>query len=627
MATLNVQDYGAVGDGNSDDTAAINDAIADAGTGDTVLIPATADDYLVSTDNRAAVDFTGVADDVTITGDGPGSSLKMDDVTDRNNQWVIGAEADRGSLSGITVRKLTLDGSREVNGNESTMGFNLYPGGGGHDVRAEDLLLENCAGTGFAVRGAGSVTLRRITSRNNGQHGFDLTGAGESPDTDAQSLKSVDNDGVGIDFHNGTHVVTDVYCDSNRSGTKMGASGGAADSVTLRNANLRNARGNSGFRETMPDGTNTDVTLDTVQVIDAELHGFRLSNAANYDITEILTDSTGYGPQNRAPIYITDSASVDADIVRVQNSDYGPGIRNNSPESGSIGDYYHYNNPGGAVDDDSGTLSIRSQYNEESGELDVPGANDVGAFTSGAGTADEEETEPTPTEESTTYRTTFAGTEIGALPAGWSPEFVSNADDWATVAEGSPAGEKLLRFDGTSNGRHALSYDQVDTVSDAELLGLFRLSDLSQSITDGGRLMLRGSGTGESETAYFFNAAAGAFSIWKYVDGDSEILTEWGTPTDGQWYFARFRAEGDGLRARVWPADATEPDAWDATVQDASVDAGWVGVGSYSEVPDDWGFLGVGVGGATAPTPNLETDTSYSPTAVISTLDGTIETE
>jgi len=626
MATLNVQDYGAAGDGNSDDTAAINDAIADAGTGDTVLIPATADDYLVSTDNRAAVDFTGVADDVTITGEGPGSSLKMGDVTDRNNQWVIGAEADRGSLSGVTIRQLTVDGSRDVNGNESTMGFNLYPGGGGHDIRMEDLVLENCAGTGLAIRGAGSVTLRRITSRNNGQHGYDFTGAGESTDTDARSIKSVDNDGVGIDFHNGNHIAEDVYCDSNRSGTKMGASGGPADSVTLRNANLRNARGNSGFRETMPDGTNTDVTLDTVQVIDAELHGFRLSNAANYTITEILTDSTGYGPQNRAPIYITDSASVDADIVRVQNSDYGAGIRNNSPESSSIANYYHYNNPGGALDDDSGTLSIGSQYDEESGELTVPGANDVGAFTSGSGTVDEEE--PTATEEPATYRTNFGSDEVGATPTDGSPAFASSGEDWSVTAESSPAGDSVLRFDSTTDDRHALAYDPAGAASDAEVLGLFRLSDLSQPISDGGRLMVRGSGSSGTETAYLFNVEADNFGIWKYVDGDSEILTEWGTPSDGEWYFSRFQASGDSLRARVWPVDATEPDSWDAEVRDTSIASGWVGVGSYSEVADGWGFLGVGVGGERAPMPDRQQDTStsFSQSAVIRTLNGTIET-
>ena len=227
MATLNVQDYGAVGDGSTDDTAAINDAIADATTGDTVLIPATADDYLVSAGNRAAVDFTGVADDVTITGEGPGSRLRMDDVTDGKNQWVLGAEADKGALSGITIRRLTLDGNRDENGDKSTAGFNLYPGGGGHDVRIEDVICENCAGTGFSNRGASELTLRRVTSRNNGQHGFDFTGDDQGRATDARSLKAVDNDGTGLDFHNGDHVAEDVYCDSNRSGTKMGEIGRA----------------------------------------------------------------------------------------------------------------------------------------------------------------------------------------------------------------------------------------------------------------------------------------------------------------------------------------------------------------------------------------------------------------
>lgn len=622
MATLNVQDYGAEGDGTTDDTGAINDAIADAGTGDTVLIPATADHYLVSSGNRAAVDFTGVADDVTITGEGPGSVLKMDDVTDGKNQWVLGAEADSGTLSGISIRRLTLDGSREVNGDKSTAGFNLYPGGGGHDIRIEDVITENCAGTGFSNRGGGSLTLRRVTSRDNGQHGFDFTGAESGTATDAKSLKAVDNDGTGLDFHNGDHVVEDVYCDNNRSGTKMGNTGGDADSVVLRNANLRNARENSGFRETMDDNAGTDVTLDNVQVIDAALHGFRLSNSANYTITEILTDGTGYGPQNRAPIYITDSASIDADIVRSQNARYGPGVRNDSPESSSIADYYYYNNPDGAVD---GDVDIGSRYNEESAELDVPGANDVGAFTSSSGTV-EEEPAPEPTEEPATYRTNFSTYEMGTVPSDWTPEHGSGSDDWATVAERSPAGSSVLRFDSDTSARHALSYDQVGTASDVEMLGLFRVSELSQSPTAGGRLFLRGSGSSGSESGYFINVRDSRFGVWAYDGGGSDRLVEWGRPADGQWYFARFRAVDDRLRARVWPADADEPSDWDADVTDTSLSSGWVGVGSYSEFADDWGYLSVGIGGETAPMPDLSTaDPSLN--AVIQTIDGTIQTD
>ena len=619
MATRNVQDYGATGDGATDDTAAINDAIADAGTGDTVLLPATADHYLVATDNRAAVDFTGVADDVTITGEGPGSVLKMDDVTDGKNQWVLGAEANSGTLSGVTIRRLTIDGSREVNGSKSTAGFNLYPGGGGHDIRIEDVVCENCAGTGFSNRGAGSLTLRRVTSRNNGQHGFDFTGAESGTATDAKSLKAVDNDGTGLDFHNGDHVVEDVYCDSNRSGTKMGATGGSADSVVLRNANLRNARENSGFRETMPNGAGTDVTLDNVQVIGAALHGFRLSNSANYTVTEILTDGTGYGPQNRAAIYVTDSASVDADVVRSQNARYGPGVRDDSSGSSAISDYYHYNNPGGTVD---GDVSIGSQYNEESGELDVPGSNDVGAFTTTTDTV--EETDSTTT-ESATYRTNFAGYELGTVPSNWTTEHASSDADWAATAEQSPAGSAVLRFDADGSARHALSYDQAGSVADVEALGLFRVSDLSQSPTACGRLFVRGSGGSGNESGYFVNVRDGAFGIWKYDGGSSARLMEWGQPADGQWYFARFRAAGEQLQARVWPADGDEPSEWDAAVSDSALASGWVGVGSYSEFADDWGYLSVGVGGESAPMPDLSAN-EPALSAVIQTIDGTIQT-
>lgn len=620
MATLNVQDYGAAGDGSTDDTAAINDAIADAGAGDTVLIPATADHYLVSSGNRAAVDFTGVADDVTITGEGPGSRLKMDDVTDGKNQWVLGAEADSGTLSGITVRRLTLDGSREDNGDQSTAGFNLYPGGGGHDIRIEDVVAENCAGTGMSFSGVGTVTLRRITSRDNGQHGYDFSGAGEGTDFDARSLKAVNNDGTGVDFHNGNHVVEGLYCDSNRSGTKMGNTGGDADSVVLRNANLRNARENSGFRETMDDNAGTDVTLDNVQVIDAALHGFRLSNSANYTITEILTDGTGYGPQNRAPIYVTDSASIDADIVRSQNGRYGPGVRDDSPESSSISEYYHYNNPDGAVD---GDVDIGNRYNEESSELDVPGPNDVGAFNSSSGSVTEDETDLTT--KPATYRTNFSTYETGTVPSDWTPEHASDADDWAAVDEQSPAGSAVLRFDSDTSARHALSYDQVGTAADTEMLGLFRVSDLSQSPTAGGRLVLRGSGSAGSESGYLFNVRDSRFGIWKYDSGGDDRLTEWGDPSDGQWYFARFRATSDRLRARVWPANADEPSDWDADVTDSSLTSGWVGVGSYSEFADDWGYLSVGVGGESAPMPDLST-AEPGLSAVIQTIDGTIQT-
>lgn len=605
MSTLNVRDYGAEGDGQTDDTDAIQQAIEDASAGDTVFIPATEESYLVSASNRAAVDFTTVADDVTISGEGIESRLRMANTRDDRNQWVLGAEADKGTISGVTITQLTLDGNRTENGNTSTSGFNMYPGGSGHSVRIEDVLIENSAGSGMNTSGTSTLTLRRVTSRNNGRHGFDFSGT-----IDARSIKSTDNDGTGLDFHRGDHHVEDVYCDNNRSGTKLGATGGTADSVVLRNANLRNARGNSGFRETMPDGDGTTVTLDTVQVVSPSGDCFRLTDAADYEITEILAHNSG----SRYSIRIADSATVNAETIRSQYADGGDGtgLRNGSSGSVSIGEYYHYetNRP---IIDRSGTMTVGSETERESEFLDVPEADDVGAFT---------RSDPV-TESEETYVVDFSFSEIGTTPAGWSPKYASSNDDWRTVSESSPRSSALLRFSSENSTRHALSYDEIGSASDVDILSLFRVTELSQNPTSGGRLILRGSGSDGSESGYFLNVRDERFGIWRYVDGDSDRLSEWGSPDESQWYFGRFRADGEQLRARVWPHEEDEPDSWDADVTDGALSGGWIGVGSFSEFVDEWGFVSIGVGGATAPLPDR---IQHSHRAVIKTVDGTIQT-
>lgn len=624
MATLNVQDYGATGDGSTDDTAAINNAIEDAGRGDTVLIPETSDYYLVSTDNRAAVDFTGVADDVTIMGEGEGSMLRMDNTDDGKNQWVIGGELDGSTISGLVVKQLTLDGNRSENGDKSTAGFNLYPSGSGHDIRVEDVICQNAAGTGLSMRGASKVTIRRVTSRNNGRHGFDFTGENAaSPDIDARSVKAVNNDGTGLDFHHGNHIAENVYCDNNRSGTKMGAHGGSANNVTLRNANLRNARANSGFRETMPSGSTTDVRLDNVQVVGAALSGFRLGNSCTYDITEIRADSSG-NSSGRANVAIREGATVNADIIRSQNAGSDAGIENTSNDQSSVREYYHYNNPDGAYNDHAGTMSVDATQEQESGSLDVPGPNDVGAYVDSTTSTPTDDTTTTTQDDPAVYTMDFSRYESGTTPSDWTPQYASTDSDWSVVAGADPVGGNQLQFDSSSNARHALSWNQVDSASEVELLGLFRVRDLSQSPTAGGRLILRGSGSAGVEDCYFVNVRDSAFGLWKYVSSSTEKLSEWGSPVDGQWYFARIQASGDQLKARVWQFDTDEPSAWDAEVTDSSLSSGWVGVGSYSEFQDSWGYLSVGVGGESAPKPNVTEATS---SAVIQTLSGSVQTD
>jgi len=614
MATLNVQDYGATGDGSTDDTSAINDAISDAGQGDTILVPETPDCYLVTTSNRAAVDFTGVADGVTITGEGPNSRIKLGDVTDSKNQWVLGGAGDGPTISGLVVKRLTLDGNRTDNGNQSTAAIGLYPGGGGHDITFEDVICENAAGTGWSNSGVSAVTLRRVTARNNGRHGFDFTADGSSsPDTHATSIKSVDNDGTGMDFHTGSHIVENAYTDNNRNGSKLGATGGSAGSVTIRNANMRNARSNDGWYSSGEGGAS--VVFDTVQIVGAHKSGIECRHDHDYMLrNEVLIADCNHSHEgDEHGLYVTDSATVDADTVRCQSTNETAGLGQKSSGGVSVTEYYHYRNDGGAtVDSGSGALTIGTYHEQLSSALDVLGPNDVGAFTD---TSDDE--------DPATYETDFSAYEPGTTPSDWTPRYASADGDWTIVSDTDPAGGNQLQFDAAQNDRHALSWTDVGTVSDVELLALFRVGDLSQDVTAGGRLLLRGSGTDGSESSYFVEVRDETFGVWKYVSGDADPLSEWGAPQDDQWYLARFRASGDRLQARIWPPESDEPDAWDVDVSDGDLSSGWIGTGSYSEFTDYWGFLSVGVGGEPAPMPELA-DGSPGSSAVLPTVSGSL---
>jgi len=393
---LDVTAYGAVGDGETDDTEAINDAIADAEPGQTVFVPATEDSYLVSTGNRAAVDFTGVAENVTIAGEineagsGTNSHIRMDDVTTDNpsgNMWVMGGELNGDKIEGLTIRALRLDGNREENERFRVSGFSMYPSGTGHDITIEDLIVEDSSSRGLGTSGD-KVTVRRLTIRNNARHGFNPGGSGRlDPDVHARSLRIVNNgsgngaNGTTMDVTEGNIVVEDVYANGNNQGAKIGQTGGQPDSFVLRRVNLRGARGNGGWRDTAEDGAlaGSTITFDRVQVIEPNGHGFELSNAGRYEITTILVDGAGQG--NDHNVEIEDSATVDADTIISRNAENGYGLHYSSSEDSTVDEFIHADNSEGAVGGDTSRLTIGQRTNRMSDELDVPDREDVGAFT------------------------------------------------------------------------------------------------------------------------------------------------------------------------------------------------------------------------------------------------------
>ncbi|MGH2544207.1 MAG: glycosyl hydrolase family 28-related protein, partial [Ardenticatenaceae bacterium] len=109
----NVKDFGAVGDGVTDDRVAIQAAIDDAVTNDKggVLFPSGT--YRVSrtttTSGRWSLDLNGVQD-FMVMGEGPKSVVKLVDTTAATSDWHV--LILRNNCQRVVIKDLVVDGNR-----------------------------------------------------------------------------------------------------------------------------------------------------------------------------------------------------------------------------------------------------------------------------------------------------------------------------------------------------------------------------------------------------------------------------------------------------------------------------------------------------------------------------------
>ena len=136
---VNVKDYGATGDDETDDTEAIASAIADVKAGDTLYFPKGV--YRVSNINLKS--------DMTVEGEGWCSVIKLLDATadyrGYNNCLSI------NNVNNVIVRDIKLDGARETQRSEAA---------------AQDQRLN-----GLFITSAKNVYIENVWMYNNGYHG------------------------------------------------------------------------------------------------------------------------------------------------------------------------------------------------------------------------------------------------------------------------------------------------------------------------------------------------------------------------------------------------------------------------------------------------------------------------
>lgn len=599
MTTLDVTDYGAVGDGSTDDADAIQDAIEDADAGDTVYVPAGT--YNVEGDFAVPVDSAVVADDVTFEGDGEETIVEYGGGNGGSNTAVFRFDTRDGGFSGWEVRDMVVDGAEEnVSGDPNVAHAISVVGFERGDITFRNVRVHNAYNNGFGLNGSG-ITCEHCTSEDNNQHGFSAdTLPGDDPITfdHCYSANNASTPGFyNFDVSGGNVLVVDCVSDgSNYHGTKTTPE---ADTVTYRRCRF-NDSAHSGYMRPDVDteiGQVADVTFEDV-IWDGAGRGWYLSQDTRYHIEgEVVITNVGDDNPN-CVVAISDGGGIQgAEItgsghLYVNNTDSTSSFLDyESPESSSIEHVSAANNSGGL--DGNGNLSIDTRDDAVKTDIaGVPTAAEVGAWSDGT-TDDDSTSDDTPT-------STDPGFDA------WTPRWAATTDDWHVLEGPGFEGGHALAFqhDGPERTRYAISWDEVGTPADVEVMDRFRVPAFTDDEGFGfhARVHLRSSTAGGAENGYWLEVDSpnDAFRLAKYTDGGLTTLARFGSPSDGVAYHRRFRAAGETIRAKVWPAAEAEPAEWDAEVTDGDHADGWVGVGSYDGELVETDAIAVGVDGASA---------------------------
>lgn len=619
--------YNAVPDGETDNRAAIQQAIDDAADGDVVYLPAGeygidewSDDphwgsCLYVGQNKEGVSFT-------IEGDGQDSVLVA--LSGENMLSIPVGEADSGKID-LDVRNLVFDGKKDsgraIDINQGWSNSGVERRSAGHSLHFENVLIQNTGATAFQMRGddaadvgVGTVTAKNLTVKNTYDgHGISLTSAVQT-DTKSEvnnifdSVKCVNigsdtnEKGNGINC-DGSHLVRNFWFEDCKRGSKI--SGGGTNSFFENGTFANNTETDqSAFRETIAGDWNDPwtVQMDNVRFDTISTSAYRMGGRDDqpgktiFGEVEFNNIDEG-GPEDDFVMLFEDVHDLTAETIHVYNSG---------------GDFPTYDWQGSELrinelNTDSQFGGLDSNYdvgtwNEgvSSTTLDVPAKEEVGAFSGSGGSTDDGGDEETDSGDDTTQPPLFDD---------WTPQWGSSQDDWRVVSGSEYVGGYALAFehDGTDRTRYALAWDQLGELADVEIVDKFRVPEFTSDSNLGfhSRVHLRSSGSSGSENGYWLEVEApqNAFRLAKYTNEDLTTLGRFETPEENTFFYRRFRAEGTQLKAKVWPVGESEPSAWDIETTDEDHAQGWVGLGSFDTELVETDVFSVATGGETAPLP------------------------
>lgn len=162
VSAYNVQDYGAVGDGITDDTAAIQAAIDAASTGGIIYLPPAT--YIVD----PAVSLR-LSSNQTLMGAGRASILKVKDNSNVLNNLVKAESVDR-----VVLDNFAIDGNRSNQDASDTVAvhYGIYVSTSSN-CRVNNIYVHDTTGVGIHVYNSTGTVVTNCESSGNRYHGFE----------------------------------------------------------------------------------------------------------------------------------------------------------------------------------------------------------------------------------------------------------------------------------------------------------------------------------------------------------------------------------------------------------------------------------------------------------------------
>ncbi|NSX07228.1 right-handed parallel beta-helix repeat-containing protein [Pseudomonas lini] len=294
---FNVQNFGAKGDGITDDTAAIQsaiDAAAAAGGGQVYMPTGT---YIVSGGEEPSDGCLMLKSNVYLYGDGMGATtVKVADGSDTKITGVI-RSAYGEETHDFGVSNLTIDGNRDSTTGKIDGWFNGYiPGEAGYDsnVTLDSVEIKDCSGYGFDPHEQTvNMVIKNSVSHGNGLDGFV---ADFLSDSTFENNIAYDNDRHGFNIVTSTHDFTLTNNVAyNNGGNGIVIQRGSEDIPSPSNITITGGEVYGNGAEGVLIKMSSEVTVSGVDIHDNTSAGIRIYGSNHVEIIDNTLTNNSLG--------------------------------------------------------------------------------------------------------------------------------------------------------------------------------------------------------------------------------------------------------------------------------------------------------------------------------------------